>query len=404
MKSYDEAKLLLDKKGQQHLLNGFSALNQEEQEELLREISAIDWDMFEVKPMEREGKIEPLAGLTRKEIKSRFEEFEKTGAQLLQEGKVGAVMLAGGQGTRLGSSAPKGTYNIGLTKPLYIFECLINNLLEVVKKYNARVPLLIMTSDKNDAQTQAFLKEHAYFGYPEKDVFFFMQDMAPSTDLDGKILLEAKGRLALSPNGNGGWYSSMKRAGLSKLMQSQGVEWLNVFAVDNVLQRIADPVFVGATHLSGEACGAKTVSKNAPEERVGVLCKRGGKPDIIEYYELDEDMANARDAEGELLYRNGVILNYLFRITALEEVASRKIPVHRAKKKVPYYDGEKCVAPQRENAYKYEMLILDLIHLLNGCLSFEIEREREFAPVKNATGVDSVESARVLLIKNGVEL
>ena len=404
MNNYDEIALLLKDKGQQHLLKDFSSLAQDEQAELLKQISMIDWDTFADNHLERKGKIEPLSALSRKEIEARNLEFERTGAEILKSGKVGAVMLAGGQGTRLGSSAPKGTYNVGITKPLYIFECLIKNLLQVTQEYGARVPLLIMTSDKNDEETRAFLQEHAYFGYPKEDVFFFMQSMAPCTDLNGKILLEAKGRLALSPNGNGGWYSSMRRAGLAQLMQSQGVEWLNVFGVDNVLQRIADPIFVGATALSGADCGAKTVSKVAPEERVGVLCKRGGKPDIIEYYELDETMANARDEEGELLYRNGVILNYLFRISALEEVAKYKIPVHRAKKKVPYFDGEKYVSPQVENAYKFEMLILDLIHLLKGCLPFEVEREREFAPIKNATGVDSVESARVLLTKNGVEL
>ena len=404
MKRYQELEQLLQKNGQEHLLNGFSALNSAQQESLLQEIGAIDFSLLHDNQVERQGEIEPIATLTLGEIKARHEEFEKVGAQLLRQGKIGAVMLAGGQGTRLGSSAPKGTYNMGLTKPLYIFECLIKNLLAVTTKYEARVPLLIMTSDKNDAETRAFLKKHAYFGYPQEDVYFFVQDMAPSTDFNGKILLEDKGKLALSPNGNGGWYSSMRRAGLSERMQAQGVEWLNVFAVDNVLQRIADPVFVGATYLSGTSCGAKAVKKAAPDERVGVLCKRGGLPDIIEYYELDEKMANARDEAGELLYGSGVILNYLFRISALEEVVGCKIPVHRAKKKVPYYDGEKVVTPQTENAYKYEALIVDMIHLLDGCLPFEVEREREFAPVKNATGVDSVESARTLLKLNGVEL
>ncbi len=404
MKNYEEIKSLLKIKGQEHLLNGFGLLSKGEQEELLKEISAIDWALLEERPVDRSGNIEPLSGLTLKEIRTRFKEFEEAGAKLLSEGKAAAVMLAGGQGTRLGTSAPKGTYDLGLTKPLYIFECQIKNLLEVVNKYGAHVPLLIMTSDKNDCATREFLKKHAYFGYPENDIFFFMQDMAPCTDLNGKILLENRGKIALSPNGNGGWFSSMQRAGLVKKMKARGVEWFNVFSVDNVLQRIADPVFLGATYLSGSACGAKAVKKSDPGERVGVLCKRGGLPDIIEYYELDEKTANARNQEGELLYGDGVILNYLFRISSLEEVAEQKIPVHRAVKKVGYYDGEKFIAPQTENAYKYETLILDLIHLLKGCLPFEVEREREFAPVKNATGVDSVESARELLKKNGVEL
>lgn len=404
MKNVEEIKTILNNKGQEHLLNGFDALNPDEREALLNEISAIDWALLEESDVERKGEIEPISTLSLQETASRYREFEKAGAKLLREGKVAAVMLAGGQGTRLGSSAPKGTYDLGITKPVYIFECQIKNLLEVTAKYSARVPLLIMTSDKNDRETREFLMEHRYFGYPKEDIFFFMQDMAPSTDFDGKILLEDRGKLALSPNGNGGWYSSMKRAGLVERMKERGVEWFNVFSVDNVLQRIADPVFVGATYLSGNACGAKAVRKTSPEERVGVLCRRGGLPDIIEYYELDGNMANARDNSGELLYGSGVILNYLFRLSALEEIALLKIPVHRVKKKVPYYDGEKRVTPQAENAYKYETLILDLIHLLKGCLPFEVEREKEFAPVKNATGADSVESARELLKKNGVEL
>ena len=404
MKNYEEIKAILKAKGQEHLLNGFDLLNKVEQEELLNGISAIDWTILDESSVDRSGEIQPLSGLTLKEIESRFKEFETAGVKLLRAGKAAAVMLAGGQGTRLGSSAPKGTYNLGITKPVYIFECQIRNLLEVVNKCGARVPLLIMTSDKNDSATREFLKEHGYFGYPEADIYFFTQDMAPSTDLNGKILLEDRGRIALSPNGNGGWYSSMKRAGLVEQMKARGVDWFNVFSVDNVLQRIADPVFLGATYLSGSACGAKAVKKTSPEERVGVLCKRGGLPDIIEYYELDEKLANARDKEGELLYGSGVILNYLFHLASLEEVAEQKIPVHRAKKKVSYYDGEKCVSPQKENAYKYETLILDLIHLLKTCLPFEVEREREFAPVKNATGTDSVETARMLLKKNGVEL
>lgn len=402
--NFEEAKKLLQEKGQVHLLSGFSQLSESEKIELLTEISAIDWSILDEKKIDREGEIQPVFGLSRKEIDARYREFEEAGAELLRAGKVAAVMLAGGMGTRLGSSAPKGTFDMGLTRPLYIFECQIRNLLEVTKKYSARVPLLIMTSDKNDSETRAFLKEHDYFSYPQEDICFFKQDLAPSTDFCGKILLESRGRLALSPNGNGGWYSSMKRAGLAEVMQKRGVEWYNVFAVDNVLQRMADPVFVGATYLSGEPCGAKTVKKNDPHERVGVLCKRGGLPDIIEYYELSEELANAKNERGELLYADGVILNYLLRASSLEEVVGSEFPVHRVKKRVAYFDGEKTVSPAHENAYKYETLILDMVRLLGGCIAFEVVREREFAPVKNATGVDSVETARELLERNGVKL
>ena len=188
-------------------------------------------------------------------------------------------------------------------------------------------------------------------------------------------------------------------------LEKRGIEWLNVFSGDNVLQRIADPVFVGATALSGLPCGAKVVRKSCPEERVGVLCLKGGLPQVVEYYELSEEMANARDGKGNLLYSFGVTLNYLFRLTRLKEIAAREIPVHVVKKKIPCIDeGGNPVFPETENGYKYETLILDMVRLAGSCLPFEVEREKEFAPVKNRTGTDSVESARILLQKNGVKL
>ena len=175
--------------------------------------------------------------------------------------------------------------------------------------------------------------------------------------------------------------------------------------MDNVLQRIADPVFIGATLLSGVNCGAKAVAKAYPEERVGVLCEEDGCPAIIEYYELSEEMANRRAKNGVLSYRYGVILNYLFRLSKLEETADRRIPVHIVKKKIEYVDerGE-IKKPERENGLKFETLAVDLIRPMESVLPFEVEREKEFAPIKNRTGMDSVETARELLKKNGVEL
>ena len=204
--------------------------------------------------------------------------------QAVHDGKVAALMLAGGQGTRLGFDGPKGTLDIGVARPLYIYECLIRNLLEVCTACGAYVPLYIMTSDKTDRMTRAFLKEHGCFGYPEEKVRFFLQDMAPATDFEGRLLLEGRGALALSPNGNGGCFSSLRRAGLMEEAKQSGVEWINVFAVDNVLQRIADPVFVGGDafigrKLRGEvrekvrARGARrrAVQAGEPSRRRGIL-------------------------------------------------------------------------------------------------------------------------------------
>ncbi len=394
-------------RGQEQVLRFWDELSPPEREELARQIRSVDWETVSLwshpEDLSGKGEISPIEGLSVAQIGARRAEFTAVGERAIREGKVAAVLLAGGQGTRLGSNAPKGTFDIGITRPVYIFGRLIANLLDVTERCGAYVPLLVMTSEKNDAETRAFFEAHGRFGYPSEYLRFFCQDMVPSVDFGGKLLLEGKGRLALSPNGNAGWYSSLMRSGLMK--EFPETEWYNVFAVDNVLQRIADPAFIGATILSGCKSGAKVVSKAAPEERVGVLCLDDGLPTVIEYYELTDSMAHARGEGGELLYRYGVILNYLFDARRLKEVAAARIPVHVVKKKVPFVDETGAlVSPGRENAYKFETLILDMISLMGSCLPFEVEREREFAPVKNRTGTDSVDSARELLLKNGVEL
>ncbi|MBE7085474.1 MAG: UDPGP type 1 family protein [Clostridiales bacterium] len=408
--TYEQIKKLLEGKGQTQLLRYYAELDETGKQNLLSSIENIVWDFEEdlACPVDLSGKgrdIRPIDGLKIPAIEERKAHFEAIGIDAIQKNKVGAVLLAGGMGTRLGVDGPKGAYDIGITKPLYIFEQQMKNLAKVNVKCGVRVPLYIMTSDKNHEQTVAFWKEHSYFGYPEGEVKFFKQDMAPAVDYNGKIYLERKDTVALSPNGNGGWFASMQRAGLVADLKEKGVEWLNIYAVDNVLQQIADPVFVGATIDSGVNCGAKVVCKNNPYEKVGVLCKDGDKPDIIEYYELTDEMANQKDENGELAYCYGVIMNYLFRLSKLEEIADKKIPVHIVEKKI------ECVCedgvtrkPDKENGKKFETLVVDLVKLTDSVLPFEVVREKEFAPIKNKTGVDSVESARELLRRNGVEL
>ncbi|MBE5745513.1 MAG: UDPGP type 1 family protein [Clostridiales bacterium] len=408
--TYEQALQLLTKKGQTHLLRYYDDLDSQGKQNLLASIDAIVWD-FErdlANPIDLSGKdgdIRPIDGLKIPAIEEKKANFEKIGIAAIKAGKVAAVLLAGGMGTRLGVDGPKGAYDIGVTKPLYIFEQQMKNLSKVNERCGVRVPLYVMTSDKNHEQTVSFWKTHGYFGYEEGEVQFFKQDMAPAVDYEGKIYLERKDAVALSPNGNGGWFSSLQRAGLVEDLKRKGVEWLNIYAVDNVLQQIADPIFVGATIESGVNCGAKVVCKTRPEEKVGVLCMDGDTPSVIEYYELTEEMANARDEHGALSYCYGVIMNYLLRLSKLEEIADKKIPVHIVEKKI------ECVCedgvtrkPEKENGKKFETLVVDLIKLMGSALPFEVVREKEFAPIKNKTGVDSVESARELLRQNGVEL
>lgn len=374
---------------------------------LEKQLEEMDWSNLDAihNKEQKRGKFSPLGAMELSEIVANKEKYQTIGIDAIKKCKVGAILLAGGQGTRLGFDKAKGMYNIGETKELYIFEQLVENLKKVTTAADAWVPFYIMTSEKNDAQTREFFEEHNYFGYNPDYVKFFVQEMVPAVDFDGNVLVEAEDSLAMSPNGNGGWFKSLIKAGLDKDIKEKGIEWLNVFAVDNVLQQIADPVFVGATIESGCVSGAKVVRKVDPYERVGAMCLEDGKPSIVEYYELTPEMAEAKDEKGTLLYGFGVILNYLFRVDKLFDIVERKLPLHVVEKKVPYVDENGvAVKPETPNAYKFETLILDMVYMMDDCLSFEVDREEEFAPVKNATGTDSVESARALLKKNGIQI
>ncbi len=391
---------------QEHIVKRLKSLSEEEQLEMVSHIESLDFSVLNAGDSEeKRGKFEPLFATTLSDIAKNHERYTEAGLKAIREGKVGAVLLAGGQGSRLGFDHPKGMYNIGVNKELYIFECLINNLLDVVKEAGAWVPLFIMTSADNNKETREFFEAHNYFGYSSDNVWFFVQEQLPTVDTNGKLMLSGKGRIAMAPNGNGGWYASMAKTGMLKIVQNAHIEWLNVFAVDNVLQRIADPCFVGAVIESGKVSGAKVVAKADAEEKVGVLCLEDGRPSIVEYYEMTDEMLHSREADGTLSYNYGVILNYLFRVDKLNNTLSVKLPLHRAFKKLKYMTNEgEIITPTEPNAYKFETLALDMVKLQDDCLAYEVDRNKEFAPVKNKTGVDSVDTARELLKANGVEL
>ena len=402
------AEELLKAHGQEGVLAGFDSLTKEQQEGLLQQIASIDWEELAMAKKQQtppHGILTPMDALEVTEIEARRSEYEAVGKQALREGKVAALLLAGGMGTRLGLDCPKGELNVGVSKTIYLFQCLVENLRSVCDSCGTTIPLYIMTSEKNDAETRRFFAEHDYFGYPAQKVHFFVQQMAFAVDYDGKLLLEGPGRLSASTNGNGGWFKSLKRAGFLDAIHAEGIEWINIFAVDNPLQRICDPVFVGATILSGAESGSKVIRKNAPEEKLGVLCRDDGRPSIIEYYEMTDEMRLSRREDGELSYAYGVILNYLFRVDALERIVDRRLPVHVVEKKIPYMDGDgNTFKPAKENGYKFETLVVDMIRMMNDTLAFEVVREKEFAPIKNLHGVDSLDSSRELLKKNGIDL
>ena len=408
--TYEEAYRKLEKYGQLHVLKYYDELDEGQKAELLQQVEETDFSILQYMDHKNaaaeEKNISPIAAMELDEVTRRREEFNKIGLEAVRQGKVAAVLLAGGMGTRLGSDDPKCMYDIGLTHPVYIMARLVSNLMDVVNEAGGIfVPFFIMTSDKNHDKTVSFMKKMNYFGYDPSMVFFFKQEMAPAADYNGKVYMETKSRISTSPNGNGGWFLSMKRAGLIDKVHELGIEWLNTFAVDNVLQRIADPVFVGATIASGSACGAKTVRKAAPDEKVGVMCLQNGRPSIIEYYEMTPELMETKNENGDPAYNFGVIMNYLFREKDLERIVDEVLPVHIVEKKIPCLDENgNPVSPAEPNGYKFEQLVLDMVRELDSCLPVEVERTREFAPIKNKTGIDSVESARELCLKNGIEL
>ncbi len=392
---------------QSHLLKHFDELNENEKQKLLEQIAGLDFSVLDEKGTEeKRGHIEPMHPSDVKtvaDISRNSDSYRKTGLEAIRKGKVGCVLLAGGQGSRLGFNKPKGMFNIGVDKELYIFECLINNLLDVVREADSWIPLFIMTSADNDKDTKEFLEAHNYFGYDRDHIVFFVQEQLPTVDVNGRLMLADKGVVSTAPNGNGGWYASMVKAGAFQNLAKHNIEWLNVFAVDNVLQRMADPCFIGAVIESGRQSGAKVVAKAAPDERVGVMCLEDGKPSIVEYYEMTDEMIERRDADGTLSYNWGVILNYMFHIDNLNTILDMRLPLHRAFKKVKCIDdaGNPYV-PEEPNAYKFETLVLDMVKLQESCLAYEVDRKKEFAPVKNKEGIDSVDTARELLKFNGV--
>ncbi|MDY4787773.1 MAG: UTP--glucose-1-phosphate uridylyltransferase [Bacilli bacterium] len=339
--------------------------------------------------------IESISALSLEEIEKNKDLYEKIGYNTLKEEKVGVVILSGGQGSRLGFNHAKGMYDVGINKTVYLFELLINNLLKIVNKVKRWIPLFIMTSKENNDEIIAFFKEHNYFNYKQEYVNFFIQNHLPALDLNNNIYLDKNGQQVLLPSGNGDWYKKLKETNL--LDKYPSLEWLNCVAVDNPLQIMADPIFVGATIASNNLMGAKVIEKAYKDERVGVICKRNGKPTIIEYFEATEEMKNAKDEKGNYIYKYGVILNYLFNIKVLDDHLNDNLHEYHVIKEVKV-DGE------IKKLKKVETLILDMISFFDSVCIYEVRRNKEFAPIKNKEGIDSLETSRALLLENGIEL
>ncbi len=307
--------------------------------------------------------------------------------------------MAGGQGTILGYIAPKGTFKIGGGIDKSLFEALSDTIKEAREKYNVSIPWYIMTSRENNNATEKFFEKNDFFGLPYEDVKFFKQGELPMVDTKGKLLLDETGLIKLAADGHGGVFESLYKNGYIEDMKNRGIEWVFISGVDNVLAGLVDPIALGLSIDRGTLATGKSVVKRSPNERVGVFCRKNNRPYVIEYTEITERMANERDSNGELIYGESHILTNLFNIKALENICHNKLPYHSAFKKVKYMDKEgNIIKPEEPNGYKFESFIFDAFETLNDMSILRVKREDEFAPLKNADGEDSPNTATKLYI------
>ena len=394
---------------QPHIINLLNTLDEEKRQELIDQINMVDFhQMMELydntkKDIEiKENKIEAIPYLDKSKLsKEEKEEFDNLGENIIKNGEYAVVTMAGGQGSRLGHTGPKGTFKLDVYgKGKYLFEILSDNLKEANKKYDTIIPWYIMTSKENNKETVEFLEKNNYFGYDKKSINIFVQSELPLLDTQGKLLINKDLKIKEASDGNGGTYSSLRASGCLAEMKEKGIKWVFIGGVDNVLLKMADVTLLGMAIKKQVQIASKSVIKANPHEKVGVFCKMNGHPKVIEYAELPEKMAEEVDENGELKYGESNIMCHLYTVDAIEKISKETLIYHSAFKKNSYIDeNRKEVIPQEPNSYKFESFIFDAFEFFDDMALLRVKREEEFAPVKNKEGADSPRTAKELYEK-----
>lgn len=389
--------------GQEHVLRWWEGLTDGERKELLDQLQGLDLEQLQRLYGQREqtyalppfDRIAPIPVVPHGDSNPGV---RRLGEAALRRGEVAALVVAGGQGSRLGFEHPKGMYPIGPVSNKSLFQVHAEKVLALGRRFGCAIPLLIMTSQTNQEETRAFFEEHRYFGLAPEQVTFFSQGTMPALDLGtGKLLLEARHRLFSSPNGHGGTLTALADSGLLERLERRGVRVVFYFQVDNPLVKIADPLFLGQHLQVRSEASTKVVPKNGPKDRMGNLVLIDGRCSIIEYSDLPDELAHQKDAKGQLRFGVGSPAIHAFDLAFLQRVtqAGARIPYHVARKKVPYLDETGQTAePEKENALKFEMFVFDVLPRAERWVVVETSRREEFEPLKNATGSDSPESVR----------
>ncbi len=405
---------VLDTHHQSHVLAFLDRLDPQQQRRLLGQVASIDFAALDglidryVRQRERfelPADLQPasyypcnVADAKRPYDASRY---RMVGEGLIRAGKVAAFTVAGGQGTRLGWNGPKGTYPATVVTGKPLFRVFAEQILATQRRFGVEIPWYIMTSDLNDSETRRFFADNNHFGLPNprRNVFIFPQGLLPSIDAStGQILLSGQGELAMNPDGHGGSIKALRDSGAIDHMRSRGVEHISYFQVDNPLVRAIDPLFSGLHAAAPDSSGemsSKMVAKACAEEKVGVFCQSGGKTVVIEYSDLPAELAKQTNADGSLRFNAGSIAIHMISVGFVEKLTADTrhfaLPYHRADKKVPHVDVKSgaMVQPTTNNGVKLEAFVFDAIPLAESSIVYETNRLEEFAPIKNAEGVDS---------------
>ncbi len=397
--NYTEAERLLKSCGQEHVLAYWKRLAKNERKELLAQVATIEPKSLRqcAAALETGGdRFDSSTGLAPKVAELSGAALKKAvaaGEKELRAGRVAALLVAGGQGSRLGYDGPKGCFSIGpiTGAPLFYFHA--RKVLARSIRYGATIPFYVMTSEANDAATQKCFEENDFFGLDPKNVFFFTQGMWPGMTKDGKIILDRPGHIFMSPDGHGGLLAALRRSGALDDMRARGIKSVFFFQVDNPLVEIADPAFIGYHVLQKSEYSLKLCAKRDPFEKVGIPMQFGKTYRMVEYTEMTKEQC-LREKDGKLYFLYGSPAIHVFDRAFLAREAAKAMPLHLAFKKIPFVEKGKVVQPKEPNGYKFEKFIFDILPKAKRAAFLAFDPKEEFSPVKNAEGSDSPATCR----------
>ena len=403
----------LKKYNQEHITDFLNNFSEKEKENLYNQINRIDFkkidDLYtELNKKEKinANDIEAIAALNKDKLSmEELEKYDNLGEKVIRNNEYALVTMSGGQGTRLGYDKPKGTFKVNIVpKPKFLFEILADKLKEVNEKYNVVIPWYIMTSEENDEEIKKFFEAHNYFEYPYDSIKFFKQGNLPLFTEDKKLLIEKNKLIKEAADGNGGIFHSMYKNKILKDMKKKGVKWIFISSIDNILLKIADTTLIGLAIEKNTQIATKSIIRNSPEEKVGAICRKNKKIEVVEYSEMSDEMKSKRNEDGELKYGESHIMCNLFSLKALNFLAKKKLPYHIAHKKSDYMDKDgNIIKPKKPNVYKFETFIFDSWKYFDDIAILRGKREEDFAPIKNKEGIDSPDTAVELYNKYNKE-